>query len=314
MAGYITIRALATLALYASVLSAAEDSPPVIVASGYESPVHHRLAPGQVVTLFASGLPITDRVVARGVPLPTELSGVSVWLFQPQLTSPTLVPLLRLEPLTNGITAIVVQMPYEMIPGTYLAPITAGPGAIDTGELQVNSRDSEGARIRIIPVQDRIKLLRSCDSLPESLWEDPEARSRPCLPLVAHGNGTLVSAEQPAAAGETVVVYAFGLGRPPEPPVTGGPVPFPIAMPTDKWGVRFEFGLNAAPRAPSAHPDARPVYVGLVQGYTGLYQLNVRLPDRLPEALPGCRNNADSNMTISVWGAASNNSIGICMR
>lgn len=303
---------LATVTLFA-VRSGIAQVLPTVVVSGYESPIHHRLAPGQVVPLFASGLPITERFVADRMPLPTELGGLSVQFIQQQLASPISVPLLRVEPLQNGITAVVVQMPYEMIPGGYIGPITAGPAPIDTGELQITWQRSPGARIRIIPVQDRVKLLRTCDSLPESLWEDPDARSRLCLPVVTHGDGTLVSAARPATLGEIVVVYAFGLGRPPEPPVTGGPVPFPVVMPLDKWGVNFAFGLNAGPRPPTATPDARPTFVGLVPGFAGLYQINVRLPDRHREAAQLCANQGDSNVTLTIWGATSNDSIGICM-
>lgn len=304
---------LATAAAFAARTGAAQGLPTIVV-SGYESPVQHRLAPGQVVPLFASGLPVRERVVANRMPLPTELGGVSVQLIQQQLTSPISLPLLRVEPLQNGITAIVVQMPYEMIPGGYIGPITAGPAPIDTGELQITWQGSPGTRIRIIPVQDRVRLLRTCDSFPESLWEDPGARPRLCLPVVTHGDGTLVSADHPATSGEIVVVYAFGLGRPPEPPVTGGPVPFPVVMPLDKWGVNFSFGLNAGPRPPSATPDARPTFVGLVPGFAGLYQVNVRLPDRRSDSAQACTNQGDSNVTLTIWGATSNDSIGVCMR
>lgn len=287
---------------------------PALVATGYDSPVFHRLAPGQLVTLFVSGLPASGRAVASAVPLPTELAGVSVTLHQAALPGPVRIPLLSVEPLSEVVTALVVQMPFEMEPGSYIGPITAGPARPDTGELQVSWGSEAGPRVSIIPVQDNIKLLRSCDAFPEALREDPRGRIRPCLPTVTHAGGNLVNFESPARAGEVVVFWAFGLGRPPARPVTGGPAPAPIIMPTGKWGLHFAFGANAPAKPPFAGPESNPVYVGVVPGYVGLYQINMKLPEQIPSGTPACTSFTDSNLTVTVWGATSSDAISICVR
>jgi uncharacterized protein (TIGR03437 family) len=43
-----------------------------------------------------------------------------------------------------------------------------------------------------------------------------------CTSIVTHADGTLVSADSPAKSGETVVVYAFGLGQTTPAVKTGG--------------------------------------------------------------------------------------------
>ena len=55
-----------------------------LTGSGYASPTPIRVSPGQITTLFASGLNtvLSQPVNANVVPLPTKLAGISVTLDQ----------------------------------------------------------------------------------------------------------------------------------------------------------------------------------------------------------------------------------------
>src|SRR4051794_12875328 len=93
------MRLLALAALTAVAVSAQ----PVVVAAGYTAPSPIEVAPGQLLTLFVSGIagaPPT-RVAASSLPLPFSLAGVAVTI--DELSNPPLrserVPLLAVAPM-----------------------------------------------------------------------------------------------------------------------------------------------------------------------------------------------------------------------
>lgn len=91
---------------------------------------------------------------------------------------------------------------------------------------------------------------------------------------ILHADYSLVSAEKPAAAGETVVIYLTGMGAV-SPAVAdgvaGGTSPLNnTAVPLSQISVLF----GGVP--------GRVIYSGLAPGYPGLYQINVTLPAVLP--------------------------------
>ena len=91
--------------------------------------------------------------------------------------------------------------------------------------------------------------------------------------VILHGNNTLVSAANPATAGEEVVIYATGLG-PTSPAFATGTAAnqtnTTVMTATVKVG-----GQNAA-----------VVYSGLTQGLVGLYQINAIMPSGLTGSQP----------------------------
>jgi uncharacterized protein (TIGR03437 family) len=99
--------------------------------------------------------------------------------------------------------------------------------------------------------------------------------SGPCGhdPYITHPDGSLVSFSNPAHAGETIVVYAVGLGKttPTIRTGTAAAVPVEVAGPTaNLW-----FVVDGVPQG--GRGLLYPVYAGLVAGYVGLYQINLRL-------------------------------------
>jgi hypothetical protein len=121
----------------------------------YADPSSIKLAPGQITTLFVTGLKTvlsSQPVKATIVPLPTTLAGISVALNQPG-NQPTPVPLLSVQQVSvcsNGsvtspasgltadclITAITIQIPFDLV------FIPAPPGAPPTApELVVSENE-----------------------------------------------------------------------------------------------------------------------------------------------------------------------------
>ncbi|MGD1069087.1 MAG: hypothetical protein ABSB15_03020 [Bryobacteraceae bacterium] len=92
--------------------------------------------------------------------------------------------------------------------------------------------------------------------------------------IAIHLNGTLISADSPAHAGEIVVVYAAGLGRT-SPDTSSGRIAGSAA--SIVAAAQMQVLLNGAPL-----PAASVLYAGLAPGFAGLYQINLVLPTPVP--------------------------------
>jgi uncharacterized protein (TIGR03437 family) len=93
------------------------------------------------------------------------------------------------------------------------------------------------------------------------------ASATPSILAVVHADGSPVSPAAPPMAGETLSIYATGLGA-----VTGTP-DMGEAAPTTQLATTI-----ATPQVTIASQPANVTFSGLVPNYTGLYQLNVVVP------------------------------------
>jgi hypothetical protein len=76
---------------------------PTLTGTGYVDPSRFFVAPGQITTLFVTGLKTilpSEPIKAQAVPLPTSLAGISVILNQPGLQAST-VPLLSFQQIST---------------------------------------------------------------------------------------------------------------------------------------------------------------------------------------------------------------------
>jgi len=105
--------------------------------------------------------------------------------------------------------------------------------------------------------------------------------------VVLHANNSLVTAANPAAANETVVIYCTGLGTV-IPAVTSG-----FAAPASP--------LSKTPQSPTVTVGGQTAsvqYSGLASGFVGLYQVNATLPSNLAAGT--------QNLTLTMGGNTSN--------
>jgi uncharacterized protein (TIGR03437 family) len=112
---------------------------------------------------------------------------------------------------------------------------------------------------------------------------------------VANSNGAWVISANPAKAGDTLTLYAIGLGAtsPPIPSGAAGPSAEPLARVTSPIEVWFD----------PVHVE--PEFAGLAPGFVGLYQVNVTVPRGVPAG--------DRVPTWLRMGAVNSNTIFIAL-
>jgi uncharacterized protein (TIGR03437 family) len=304
-----------------------------IVGAGYYAPVPLTVAPGQLVTLFVDGVgaSLTQPVRAPSVPLPAALAGISATL--KQYTSETPVPLLSVQPVSTcpqspaqrcgTLTAVTVQIPFELQTLCFICARPQGPAP----ELLVTENGRIGASIDLTPLADQIHILTACDLLLPSPVQRINLTGLPCAPIVTHGDGSLVSATNPAKLREQLVAYAVGLGATNPPAVTGQRAE--TAPPTAQaFVIDYNYHPNALPAKPleypntgEAAPNLIPLYSGLTPAFVGLYQINFLVLNN-PPVFPPCDDlttvppgvsGIQSNLTVSFGGAFSFDGAGICV-
>jgi len=311
------ITTITPLALLLCIGSSAFAQPAASLAAvGYTGPGFPLpVAPGQVVTLFFYGVaPFADGQLrfaqATNVPLPTTLAGLSVHIAQQPLSFPIFAVRQQNEcdqdlagNLGCLLTSIRVQVPIELLATTEMI-------------LNVNGQTSRGFAVQ--PIADNSHVLTSCDVS----WDIRFTTS--CSRLLFHADGNAVSESDPARRGETIIVYAFGLGQT-SPRVPNGAAPSGAIF-KDFAGhprVRARFlsylstELTAIPRAFSQEdaddPGSPIAFAGLTPGQVGLYQLNIPVPQTLQPQAP-CSKVVLGNMALHITTSQGTESIAFCLQ
>jgi uncharacterized protein (TIGR03437 family) len=305
----------------------------VLAAAGYAAPAPVEVAPGQVVTLFFRGVrPGADGKprIARSVsdPAPARLAGLAVRIAQPGRTTPLEAPVLAVHQENECdaaqpaqpvclLTAVQVQIPHEL---DFLSP--AGIDIRPAADLILDDEGQPSRRYPARVVSDNAHVLTSCDVNGEIAPEGDCARS------AYHSDGRPVSAAAPARYGDTIVVYAYGLGQTSPAAATGraasGPAPLVERIPGSPFGrgvwVSFRKDLvNASPSIPrriddqlAAHPGVPMAYAGLAPGQLGVYQINVPIPPLSSFTVP-CGPEVRANAILTVTTAMGTENVPICL-
>jgi uncharacterized protein (TIGR03437 family) len=327
---HLATRYVLTAAVTALLAFGQTASPNTIVGAGYISPTSLKVAPGQIITVFAAGVgsTLTQPVFAAAGTLPTSLAGIGVTIRQ---GTDIPAPMLAVSPVTTCgtscgvITAITIQIPYGLLT-FFCLPDDACPTFLLATEFFVTENGVAGTLSALTPQPDQVHILTVCDTvLPGGLGYSPLG-GLPCQPVVTHTNGTLVSNTSPAAVGEELVAYAVGLGAT-NPAVPSGQSAAQPAPTVESFTLDFNFHPNALAAKPLSSqatagmtPPPIPLFTGLTPGYPGLYQINFVVPQLQSGALP-CASGAapatgslvNTNLTVSVGGAASFDGAAICV-
>ena len=322
------------LLVFFVVIAAGAGQTPSVGAFGYSQPVLTPVAPGQITTLFVQGIAaaLGGPLVASGDPLPTSLGGISVQLRQSingyaeQVAAPILsvrpTPVgcdrsnpLQLRYAINCAVQITIQVPYELAPGSPVAGSLLASSL--HAALVITENGREGTPLPILPVFDQVHVVDQCDAM---FVSSPAAA---CGPVITHADGMRVSRENPAKEGEALTMYAVGLGLTEPPARTGRVSSGATVVSPDRFRMGVTLEPNGTPRPTTdpvtgeALPDQIPApitYAGLVEGYTGLYQVNFVVPV-LPPDTRTCdrRSEYRGNVTVSIGTAYGYSGGALCV-
>lgn len=308
-------RVLAGFLLYGPLLIAQ-----AVTGSGYAAPTPVSVAPGEVATFYVAGL--------------TSLTGITATLQQESGNTPAPVLSIQSAPLCptptavtmsscGSLTAVTVQIPYELVT---VCTLCEPPPPVDAATLRISQNGQPAGAIQLNALADEVHVLTACDvALGPPTPPPPNYTGLPCAPMVTHAGGSLVTFSSPASVGETLTVWASGLGQTIPPATTGKPsITAPAA---ETFYLNFNYQVNALPTKPIPAVPAQgglvPLFAGLAPGYIGLYQVNFTVPPQPPNGTPQCTslpglqaNPADiwqSNFTVSIGGQYSFDGAGICV-
>jgi len=305
-----------TVIVFCLSVAAASAQNGAVVGAGYHTFAPVLVAPGQVITVFVTGIGnVTKKSSAGTLPLPTTLAGISATLTE--LGPIIAAPILSVFPFSacvnnilapqpcGTITAVTLQIPFELLPNR--------PGieaALLLAFLTISDQLGHAVSLELNPVPDQIHLMDFLDTIVASEMAQPRSGGV----IVIHGDGSLVSTSKPAQPGEELVMYAVGLGATDPPAKTGAASPAPPVPTAQTFSLNFDFSQNAAPAPPIMSPffsAPAPVFAGLTPGFAGLYQINFVVPTPAERVTP-CTASAN-NLTVTLAGATSFDGVAICV-
>jgi uncharacterized protein (TIGR03437 family) len=293
-----------------------------LAVSGYIRP-QVRIAPGQIVTLYISSTSNAIRDLrASSTPLPTSLGDLAISIRQDTTIPARLLSVSQgpiCDPQKTGagcsLAAVTIQVPFEI-------QLRSEPPLAT--EIVITQNGTESGAFIVGADNDHVHVITTCETQ-ASLSDGSAFQFLPCTGLVTHADGTLISSKSPAKPGETIVVYAYGLGRTSPTVPTGDVSPSPAAtIVNQNLAISFDFRPNAIPSRPymaGASVSSDLKFAGLTPGQVGLYQLNVRIPDTIPSFAP-CTGTGpaalfgyvESNLTINIGGISSFDGAAICVQ
>jgi uncharacterized protein (TIGR03437 family) len=199
------------------------------------------LARGTIAAVFGEQFVFGDPAAASSLPLGTTLGGVRV--------------------LVNNQPAPVYFASYGQI--NFQVPYDAAEGTA-TVVVEANGLRSNGVTVPIANRAPRLLRLGICNY---GIFVNQDGT----FPLPR--NSAIGALGRPARAGETLVLYALGLG-PTSPTVASGAAAPSSPLATISPMPVLQFGNNSI----SISDATTPLFVGLTPGFVGLYQINVTLP------------------------------------
>lgn len=250
-------------ALALVVCASARGAAPSYSAAGIVSTASYApapFAPNTLITIFGSGLADAARATAPG-----DMNGFIL---------PTLLVTTRVY--VNGY-----ETPLLYVSDTQINLLLPATVALEPALIRVVRNGFTGPEITLPIV-----------AAAPALFVSPAG-----FAIATHADGSLIAPEKPAVPGETIVIYAAGLGKTANPP-PDKEVPHSPTEIIARDSVRVT--LNGVAVAPAAI-----LYAGVAPLFGGLYQINTVLPQTAP---------ADPELRIFVGDAGSQAGLKLPLR
>ena len=198
---------------------------------------------GDVVAVRGEQLSNAPLTVGQ-VPMATTIGGAKV------LVNGTPAPMYY-----SSYGQLAIQMPYETPTGTALIQVQTDGQSSNAVSVPVVDR---APRLLLIGVGTYGAIVNQDGSIPMPAGSFPGVNTHP------------------ASVGDTLTIYAIGLGATSPAGATGQPAPSsePLARLTETPTINFGGGIGGT--------LVTPFFAGLTPTYAGLYQLNVTIPDNVP--------------------------------
>jgi uncharacterized protein (TIGR03437 family) len=220
------------------------------------------LSPGDIAAAFGLGLS-SSTLSATTLPLPSTLNQTSV------LVNGEAAPLYF-----TSTGQVNFQVPYEIPSGLATVQMVNGSALGNTVSVNVVSR---APRIPLISGIAPVIINYGDNSIP--------VVTNPALSIPSH----------PAALGDTLIIYAFGLGET-DPIATDG------AAASDSPLLQIDPPVNVMLTGGGVFGQSvqvTPLFAGLVPGLAGLYQINFTIPKNAPTG-------NSIELTVNVKGGSTN--------
>jgi uncharacterized protein (TIGR03437 family) len=201
---------------------------------------------GDIMVVKGEQFSFGPLALGKAAPLDTEVGGAKV--------------------LVNGTPAPMYYSTYGQL--AFQMPVNTPVG---TARVQVQ-RDGQNSNTVTVEVAERAPRLLLIGTTPYGAIQNASDYSIPMPSGAIPGVLT-----HPAAPGDTLLIYAIGMGATSPAVATGDPAPAaaPFASLTKMPMVVFGAGIAGIPATPS--------FAGLAPGFAGLYQINVQIPATVPK-------------------------------
>jgi uncharacterized protein (TIGR03437 family) len=225
-------------------------------------------------------VPVSFQVVAKGAPLANYMGVVDNAIFgSGDAVAPGDIVDVFGEQFLFGNIAFS--------PGVPLATEITGSGS--ESEVMVNGRaapmyfTSYGQIAFQVPLETALGTAQvqvERDNLPGNTVSVQVVARAPRILVITRPDGSVPDGVHPAQAGDTLVIWAIGLGA--TNPSVGTNVPAPGAEPLARLTATptVQFGMDIFGTIP-----VTPAYAGLSPGSVGLYQVNAVVPQGIPSGL-----------------------------
>ena len=224
--------------------------------------------PGSILSLFGANFGAKDKLT--GFPA-TDFEGVSVTF--------------------NGIPAPLFHLIATQNQINLLAPVELPEAGFVTVQLRAGSVTSPSVQVKMVPalpgmffISDPSNRVRRTAAalLANTAWRVmPQAQARALgIPDNCSGLPATALCGQPASPGDSIQVYATGLGRATPGGDPGGrPLATGLVAPADGNPL---YGTVRTPVVTVGGVPAPVQFSGLAPGFAGLYQINLRIPGSAP--------------------------------
>ena len=312
------MRKLILACLSASIcLAQTTPASPVLVGSGFSNPFPIGIAPGQLLTLFVqppAGFDPTAPLPSISAVFWNGSAGEAMPVLQVNEIAPSCAG--ASNPGCSSLLAVTVQIPFDAPVG----PLAGSDIALVPSGVAVSISGVKSAYIGAQALANEVHIVTACDALFSVAQRLGGTGGAPCPPIITHADGSQVSVNSPAVAGEELVAYATGFGQTNPALTTGQP-----AAASSPTVATFNLDFNYRPNALATRPLPSapvPLFAGATQGYIGLYQINFIVPPP-PAGLQPCASSGVSpdyvsgifsNLTVSVGSISSFDGAGICVQ